>query len=108
MVLARPSLVDTLTQGVELLKPHVKKLDHVTVAVLTASIFVAGTTLSVKARRWRPIFIYLTAILLITPYLPHVEIFVAKFFKTTLRSLGSYIQMVTLSAMGFVLLLSLL
>jgi hypothetical protein len=107
-MLVYPSIVATLMQGIEFLKLRLRKLNQVEVIILVALIFLIGTTLSVKVKKWRPVFIYLTALLLMTPCIPHIEVFLAKLLKITLRSLGSYTQMVTLLAMGSFLLLVLI
>lgn len=107
LLLLHPSLLASSMDAIELVKPYVGKLYWVAVRILITLIFTISAFLSVKIKKWRPIILYVTAILLLTPYLPHIEIFVAKLLKITLRSLGDYIQIITLMAMGSLLFLSL-
>jgi len=108
LLLLRPPALAAGMQAVDSLKHHVKKLEPTTVAVLVAAVVATGIGLSIRFRRWRAVILYLTTILLITPYLPRIVIATARMLGTTLRSLGSYIQVVTLLSMAGLLIFFLL
>lgn len=106
-MLWHPTLAATVMGVIDRVKPP-KKLDDASVVIFVTSVAILGIAVAWKARRGRSLIIYLVAILLVTPYLPRIEVAIAKLLRMTLRSLGSYIQIATLAALASLLLFSLL